>query len=173
MALARRERSDADHVPRDLLALLIGDRDHHAVLALAAAWMRNGPFEAHRRVSRGLRLGVVADVESKVMLTPRANVGALQKSRLAMRTCSRCAKRAWTNYAHQDPVAVPSFFSFSSSQPNSTCPRIREPAATVMEPAFTSPTMTPPSSTSTRLADSMLPCNSPPTTTMPARTCPG
>jgi hypothetical protein len=51
-----------------------------------------------------LRLGI-ADVEAKVMLTARANVGALQNSRLAVRTCSRCAKRAWTNYAHQDPAA--------------------------------------------------------------------
>jgi hypothetical protein len=62
--------------------------------------VRNGPFEAHRRMACGWLLGTVADVESKVMLTPRANVGALQYSRLAMRTCSRCAKRAWTNYAH-------------------------------------------------------------------------
>src|ERR1700693_6286422 len=49
---------------------------------------------------------------------------------------------------------------------------MRDPAATVIEPAFTSPTMTPPSSTSTRLADSILPCSSPPTTTMPASTWP-
>src|SRR5271165_4727683 len=49
---------------------------------------------------------------------------------------------------------------------------MREPAATVIEPAFTSPTMTPPSSTSTRLADSILPCSSPPTTTIPASTWP-
>ena len=111
-------------------------------------------------MARGLRLGVVADIEAQVMLTPRANVRALQNSRLAVRTYSRCAKRAWTNDAHQDPAAVPSFFSFSSSQPNSTWPRMREPAATVMEPALTSPTMTPPSSTSTRLADSILPCSS-------------
>ena len=49
---------------------------------------------------------------------------------------------------------------------------MREPAATVIDPAFTSPTMTPPSSTSTRFADSMLPCNSPPTTTTAASTWP-
>ena len=74
------------------------------------------------------------------------------------------------------PVAVVNpvvaFAGLSSAQPNSTCPRMRDPAATVIDPAFTSPTMTPPSKTSTRLADSILPCSSPPTTTMPARTCP-
>src|SRR5579863_7477287 len=49
---------------------------------------------------------------------------------------------------------------------------MREPAATVIEAAFTSPTMTPVESTSTCLAASILPWSSPPTTTTPARTWP-
>ena len=48
-----------------------------------------------------------------------------------------------------------------SSQPNSTWPRMREPAATVSVPALRSPMSTPPSSSSTRCADSMLPSSSP------------
>jgi len=39
---------------------------------------------------------------------------------------------------------------------------MRDPAATVMNPALTSPTMTPPSCTSTRVADSILPSSSRP-----------
>lgn len=41
---------------------------------------------------------------------------------------------------------------FLSSHPNSTCPRMREPDATVIEVALTSPTMTPVVSKSTCLA---------------------
>jgi hypothetical protein len=49
---------------------------------------------------------------------------------------------------------------------------MRDPAATVIDPALTSPTMTPPSITSTRFADSMLPCSSPATSTTAAMTWP-
>ena len=58
MALARRERPDADHVPRNLLALLVGDRHDDAVLARPAARVLDGTLEPHRRVAGGLRLGV-------------------------------------------------------------------------------------------------------------------
>jgi hypothetical protein len=44
-----------------------------------------------------------------------------------------------------------------SSQPNSALPRMREPAATVSEPAFSSPLNTPVCSSSTREEASMLP----------------
>ncbi len=59
-----------------------------------------------------------------------------------------------------------------SSHPNSTVPRIFEPAATVSDPAFTSPVIAPPCCSSTRLALSMLPCSSPLTITSLARTWP-
>src|SRR5690606_15359718 len=59
-----------------------------------------------------------------------------------------------------------------SPQPNSTWPRIREPAATVSEPALTSPISAPDASTSTFCADSMLPSSSPAMMTVCARTPP-
>ena len=57
-------------------------------------------------------------------------------------------------------------------QPNSTCPRMRAPAATVSEPALTSPFTAPESISSTRSAPRMLPFSSPATTTDLACTCP-
>jgi GTP cyclohydrolase I len=44
------EGADTDPLTRDLFAPLVGDRDHHAILALLAArGMVNGPLDAHRR----------------------------------------------------------------------------------------------------------------------------
>src|SRR5690606_27640789 len=59
-----------------------------------------------------------------------------------------------------------------SPQPHSTWPRMREPAATVSEPALRSPLSAPDSSSSTREADSMLPSSSPATITFLALTPP-
>src|ERR1700731_1962259 len=86
MALAWLQGADTDHLARDLLTALVGDRDHHAVLALLAArGMMNGPLDAHRRNRLNLRLGI-GGVEAQVMLAPRAYVRTLQDRCLAMRT---------------------------------------------------------------------------------------
>jgi len=59
MPLAGLQRADADHLACDFLALLIVDRNHHAVLALLAApGMMNGPLDAHRGNRLRLRLRV-------------------------------------------------------------------------------------------------------------------
>ena len=54
MALAGLQRTDADDLPRDLLALLVGDRHDDAVLASSlAARVMNRAFEAHCRDPAG------------------------------------------------------------------------------------------------------------------------
>src|ERR1022692_75294 len=206
MTFAGMQRADADDLPRDFLAALVRDRHHDTIFAeFVHAHMLDRPVEAHGRDRRGLRLGD-GGIETQMMLAARANIGAHQHGRLAMRTDPRCADRTLTsdihcylpsplpNLASLPPILTsmapnlasllpnlaspapilpaPAPAAFSSSQPNSTCPRMREPAATVIEPALTSPTMTPRSSTWRRLAEPMLPCNSPPTTTMAASTWP-
>src|SRR6185312_4869582 len=101
----------------------------------------------------------------------RTDTEAFENDSLTVRTSTRLARddRA-RSYVH----ALPTDLARASvpSQPNSTWPRMREPAATVREPALTSPLITPPSSSSTRLAVSMLPSSSPPTTTTLALTWP-
>src|SRR5258708_3211100 len=80
------QRADADHLTRDLLALLVGDRNDHAILALLVApGVMYGPLDAHRRNRLSLRLGIDG-VEAQVMVAARANVRALQNRFLAVRT---------------------------------------------------------------------------------------
>jgi hypothetical protein len=99
--LAGLQRADTDHLTRDLLALLVGDRNDHAILALLAApGMMNGPLDAHRRNRLSLRLRVDG-VESQVMLAPRADVRALQDRRLAVRTYPRPAEGALASDSHR------------------------------------------------------------------------
>jgi hypothetical protein len=53
------QRTYANHLPSDLLALFIGDRDDDAILALLApARMMNRALDAHGRRTHGLRLGI-------------------------------------------------------------------------------------------------------------------
>src|ERR1700691_6098125 len=174
MPLAGLQSPHTDHLARYFLTLFVGDRNDDAVLALLIEGrMMDRTLDAHRRDARALRFRA-AGAEFQMVMAAGANIGALQDGRLAVRTYSGCAESALPSDAHNFGVPPPTTpndaLAFSSSQPNSTWPRMREPAATVIDPALTSPTITPPSWTSTRLADSILPCSSPPTTTMPANT---
>src|SRR5882757_8920546 len=135
--------------------------------------MPDDALDPQRGRSRHLSLRCFR-VEAQVVHAARADTEAFENRRLAVRTGARLARgyRA-RGYTHE-PVPYPLAEELrpSLSQPNSTWPRIREPAATVSDPALTSPLMTPPSSNSTRLAFSMLPMSSPPTTTTLAFTRP-
>jgi len=131
------------------------------------------PFHLQSGARLHLRSGVAA--ETKVVLTARADARAFENDCLAVRTGARLARRDRADRAHvavPNPLVSRGAALLSSSQPNSTWPRMREPAATVREPAFTSPVMTPPSCNSTRLALSILPLSSPETVTVWARTWP-
>jgi hypothetical protein len=94
------QRPDTDHLTRDLLALLVGDRNDNAVLALLAApGMMNGPLDAHGRNRLSLRLRIDG-VEAQVMLAPRADVRALQDRCLAVRTYPCAAESALASDGH-------------------------------------------------------------------------
>jgi len=100
MALAWLQGADTDHLTRDLFTPLVGDRDHHAILALLAARrMMNGPLDAHRRKRLNFRLRI-GGVEAQVMLAPRAYIRALQDRRLAMRTYPGRAQGALASDGH-------------------------------------------------------------------------
>jgi hypothetical protein len=98
--LAGLQRADADHLTCDLLALLIGDRNHHAIFALLAApGMMNGSLDAHRRNRLSLRLRVDG-VEAQVMLAARADIRTLQNHSLAVRTDPGRAEGALASDGH-------------------------------------------------------------------------
>ena len=95
------QRADADDLTRNLLALLVGDRNDHAILALLVApGVMYGPLDAHRGNRLSLRLGVDG-VEAQVMLAPRANVRALQNRCLAVRTYPGPAEAALASDGHR------------------------------------------------------------------------
>jgi len=98
--LAGLQRADTDHLARNLLALLVGDRDHHTVLALLAApGMMNGSLDAHRRDGLSLRLGIHG-VEAQVMVAAGAYIRALQDRCLAVRTYPGRAEGALASDGH-------------------------------------------------------------------------
>src|ERR1700674_425891 len=101
MALAGLQGADTDYLTRDLFTPLVGDRDHHAILALLAARrMMNGPLDAHRRKRLNLWLRIGGGVEAQVMLAPRAYIRALQDRCLAMRTYPGRAQGALASDGH-------------------------------------------------------------------------
>src|SRR6202034_167927 len=129
----------------------------------------------HTKCGRGRHLAPRRfRVEAQVVQAARTDTQAFEDRSLAVRTRTRLARyyRARGDiHALPNPLAS-DFVARVSSQPNSTWPRMRDPAATVRKPAVTSPLSTPPSSNSTRFAFSMLPSSSPPTTTTLAFTRP-
>src|SRR6185437_6458188 len=136
-----------------------------------------GPIDAERGI--GLLGELLTTAEAQVMTATRTDRRALEHRGLAVRAQARRAGLSSARGAHtargvpfDSSKAAGRSAACLSSQPNSTCPRMREPAATVIEAALTSPTMMPVDSTSTCLAASILPCSSPPTTTTLARTWP-
>src|SRR5690606_7504771 len=120
-------------------------------------------------------------VETQVMAARRADHRALQDRGLAVRagargTCRAGACAHWTRsrpaLSFCDLSSLPLPGLAPSSQPHSTLPRMREPAATVRVPAEMSPMTTAEGCSSTRSADSILPSSSPATVTRLARTPP-
>src|SRR5262245_39055904 len=174
--LGRLKRADSDDAARQLLASLIPDREHHRVLGRTAGCrVANGALDTQRRRSAQrplLRFGT----EAQVMITRGTDYRALEDRGLTVRTGARLPRKQGAHIAHEP---VPSPFArvkvraeLPSVHPNSTWPRMRDPAATVSEPALTSPDSTPVSSSSTREAPSILPWSSPPTVTVWALTWP-
>src|SRR6266542_5034332 len=113
-------------------------------------------------------------VDPQMVPANRADVGALEYRRPAVRTTARRARRADTRCAHAaEPLSILiSDLDGLLSQPNSAWPRMRDPAATVSEPALRFPFNTPLWRSSTLDAASMLPSSSPPMITVAARTPP-
>src|SRR6478609_1135724 len=179
---ARTHRADADDLAIDLLVAIVADREHHRVLPrFAVGRMPDRAFDAKRRRRFERALGHVR-IEADVVLALRTDVRAFEDRRLAVRT-GPCraggtgALRPRTRCAHEpDPFSAPLRCDFDeegfSSQPNSTWPRLREPPATVSEPALRSPMRTPVCCSSTCNAASMLPSSSPATVIFLARTLP-
>src|SRR5690606_30965190 len=124
-----------------------------------------GALDLPRGPGGGDATGTRVLVEAQVVLAARADDRTLEDRRPAVRTGAgraRVGRRPRdANHATLAPLLrsarlvveeepEPDFAP--SSKPKSTLPRMRAPAATVSEPAFTSPVMLPPCCSSTRLA---------------------
>src|SRR5688572_13247734 len=171
------ERADADDLPLYFAAIAIDDGQHHRVLQRGVAVGRSDRALHTQRHAALPRCRLGSRIEAQVMLAGRTDAGAFENGRLAVRAGTRGAGRAGTRRAHAAASASALCSALPlradlSSKPKSTWPRMRAPAATVIVPALTSPTIWPPCSSSTRCADSMLPSSSPATTTLRARTPP-
>src|SRR5690606_20909961 len=157
----------ADDLARVFLAAIVANRNDDGVFPWGIGFrvpevaLDSQCGECRLCASFGDRLRV----EAQVVLALRAHARAFENRRLAVRARACPADRTPTG-AHESDLAP------FSSQPNSARPRMREPAATVSEPALRSPLSTPVCSSSTRAAASMLPSSSPPTMTVFARTPP-
>src|SRR5690606_10303089 len=177
--------ADADHLVRDLAAVVVADGEHHRVFP-GTALGRVADLALHLQRTRGLdgRRGVV---EAQVVPARRAARRTLEDHGLAVRAgaggaCRSGACAHWTTsrpalsllslFARSSLPLAGAAAAAASSQPHSTWPRMREPAATVSVPALTSPTSTADGCSSTRSADSMLPSSSPARVTRLARTPP-
>src|SRR6185437_6825165 len=167
---------DADQLARDLLAAFVADGQHHRVFpCTAVGGVAKAAFHAqwHGRWRRG-RAGRLT--EAQLVAAGGTHDRTFQDGLPAVRTGARRPSRARVRVAHEAVPSCPWFLralpSFASSQPNSAWPRMREPAATLSDPAFRSPVSAPLCSSSTCTADSMLPTSSPPIVTFSARTLP-
>src|SRR4249919_2524840 len=176
------QRADADHLAGGFLAAFVTDRQHHRILERGVAGRgRQRPFDRQRRDARLLPLqcGLVV---AQVAPAGGAHAGAFEDGRLAVRADAGRARGARARVVHDAACASMPLTEvlvveapcagFFSSQPKSAWPRMREPAATVSDPALTSPISTPPASSSTCAAPSMLPSSSPAMITRLARTPP-
>src|SRR5690606_22170737 len=173
------ERTDADHLAVHFLAALVADAQHHGVLpgAVVAAGRCERALDVQRLdlrlVARERRL-----VVTQVAPARGAHAGTFEDGRLAVGAGAGRARAPRARRAHDadsdSTLALPLLPPPAdfSSQPKSAWPRMRAPAATVSEPALTSPTSTPPCCSSTCCAVSMLPSSSPEMTTRRARTPP-
>src|SRR5690242_10941929 len=172
--------ADSDQLARDFLPAVVADGDDDRVFPrVAVGGMANAALDAQRR-DRRRRRGVAVRVEAQVVPARRAPTCAFEDRFATVRTC---AGRPWGTGAHAAdrhacyapwplPCLVPPRPPLPSSQPNSAWPRRRAPAATVREPALTSPWTTPLCCSSTSDASSTLPSSSPAIVTRSARTAP-
>src|SRR5690606_15712776 len=164
-------RPGADHLVRDLVAFVVAEGQHDRVFPRAGLGrMADLAFDVER--GDRLRRLRVRRVEAQVVPARRADARAFEDRRLAMGAGARGTCRARAGVAHETSSRsalsdLPLDFGASlSPQPHSTWPRMREPAATVSEPALMSPLSAPESSSSTREAASLLPASSPATVTL-------
>src|SRR5581483_9675692 len=144
------QRTDVHHLARHFLAAVVADGDDDEVLeGLVERGMADHPFHTQRRGGCHLTLRRFR-VEAQVVHAARADAEAFENRRLAVRTGARLARGHRARGHAHEPVPYPLVSGLlrdsPSAQPNSTWPRMRDPAATVSEPAFTSPLITPPSS---------------------------
>src|SRR5690606_10391456 len=167
---AREHRAHAGDVAAEFLAALVADHHHHGVLERAVVRRVEGAFHLQRDEALG---GVDRRrVELQVAAAGRADRRAFQDGGLAVRAGAGGACRARARRVHAAlPLSLADALP-SLSQPHSTWPRMREPAATVRVPALRSPLITPLCSSSTCCADSMLPSSSPARLTLLAATPP-
>ena len=102
--LVRVQGSDSDHLPRDLFALFVLDRDEHRVFPRGlATGMANLALDAQRRKPRWLVLGGVG-IPAKTFAADGTDSGTLKNRRPAVRAGSRFSSSALGPVAH---AAVP------------------------------------------------------------------
>lgn len=92
---------------RNFFSALVTNREHHRVLPrFADLRMTDGTLHAQTRET-GMRVFRHPLVEPQMMPADRADVGALENRRLAVRTTARRARRADTRGAHAaEPLSI-------------------------------------------------------------------
>src|SRR6185437_14375374 len=99
--LPRCDRADADHLPRDLLAPIVADRDHHRVLPwLATARRTNRALDAQRRQGRDRGGAFGARLEPEVLAARRTDARALENDGAAVRADPRGTGHRTRDRAH-------------------------------------------------------------------------
>src|SRR3984957_8965375 len=114
--------------------------------------MPNRPLDAQRRTARDRAPRCIDGVESQMVAAAGADACAFEDRRLAMRAEANLARSRGARRTHEWALSTFPATGFGpfSSQPNSTCPRILDPAETMSDAALTSPETMPVASSQTR-----------------------
>src|SRR5262249_34008265 len=172
--LGRLQRAHPDHLPGHFFTSLVLHGEDDAVFpGLAVARMADGALDAQGREARSGPASAIDGLDSEVVTAGRAGAETLEDGGPAVRTAARLADARGAAPIHRlDPLPLLSTGAACPFQPKSALPRMREPAATVSEPALRSPMIEPLSRSSTRDAAWILPWSSPEMMIVSARTSP-
>src|SRR6185437_1243342 len=165
--LAGLHRADADESPRDFVAAFVADHQHHRIFPRATvSRIAEAAFHLQRRQCGGRREITGRPAVAQLVVAGGAYRSAFEDGLAAMRARARRAGRARTKGGHL-ARPLPLFLwvsvtpAWSSAQPHSAVPRMRDPVATLEVVDFSPPASAPAWSSPTCGAVAMLPVSSP------------
>lgn len=146
-ALCGTEGPSAHHMAGHDLTSVVMYQDYDSILPrLPAIWMMNGPLHVQWTKRRNGRTIGSDRIKMEVTVAGRADRCTFKDLRRAVGAGSGFPRRREPICSHHSGSPSPlvsNGFGSRSSHPNSTFPRMRDPAATVKEPAVRSPMRVP------------------------------